>query len=160
MGWVCLKCQAAILACHFRWFSIAALACPSLSCPQLPTKPRLPTAAGQDRAFRAFSTIQDAQSRELSQHHTARRAKRLKIEEKELKLAPVLALDACDVSMERCAAWLIPRGPVLPRAVREYLQLHASRRLLSLHPFCICTPPDLHCCTALCCRCGSVTGQT
>ena len=61
-----------------------------------------PPCAGQDRAFRAFSTIQDAQSRELSQHHTARRAKRLKIEEKELKLAPVLALDACDVSAGRC----------------------------------------------------------
>lgn len=60
-----------------------------------------PPAAGQDRAFRAFSTIQDAQSRELSQHHTKRRAKRLKIEEQELKLTPVLALDACDVSA-RC----------------------------------------------------------
>lgn len=59
---------------------------------------RLLLSAGQDRAFRAFSTIQDQQSRELSQHHTQRRAKRLKIEERELKLAPVLALDACDVS--------------------------------------------------------------
>lgn len=58
---------------------------------------RLLLSAGQDRAFRAFSTIQDAQSRELSQHHTARRAKRLRIEEAELKLSPVLALDTCDV---------------------------------------------------------------
>jgi hypothetical protein len=58
----------------------------------------LVVAAGEDRAFRAFSTIQDAQSRELSQHHTARRAKKLKIEERELKLEPVVALDACDVS--------------------------------------------------------------
>lgn len=61
--------------------------------------PASPPAAGQDRAFRAFSTIQDAQSRELSQHHTQARAKRLKIEEAELKLPPVLALDACDVSV-------------------------------------------------------------
>lgn len=65
--------------------------------------PAPPPAAGQDRAFRAFSTWVDAQSRELSQHHTARRAKRLKIEEQELKLAPVLALDACDVSA--CSRW-------------------------------------------------------
>lgn len=35
--------------------------------------------AGADRAFRVFSTIQDQQSRELSQGHTARRAKRLKV---------------------------------------------------------------------------------
>lgn len=61
--------------------------------------------AGEDRAFRAFSTIQDAQSRELSQHHTARRAKKLKIEERELKLEPVVALDACDVSGQD--PWLI-----------------------------------------------------
>jgi U3 small nucleolar RNA-associated protein 21 len=53
--------------------------------------------AGQDRAFRLFSTIQDAQSRELSQNHTQRRAKRLKVEERELKLARIVALDACDV---------------------------------------------------------------
>jgi len=53
--------------------------------------------AGQDRAFRAFSTIQDAQSRELSQNHTQRRAKRLKIAEQELKLGRIVSLDACDV---------------------------------------------------------------
>lgn len=53
--------------------------------------------AGQDRAFRVFSTIQDQQSRELSQHHTARRAKKLKIREEELKLPRVVAMDACDV---------------------------------------------------------------
>lgn len=53
--------------------------------------------AGQDRAFRVFSTVQDAQSMELSQKHVAHRAKRLKIEEKELKLAKIIALDACDV---------------------------------------------------------------
>ena len=52
---------------------------------------------GQDRAFRLFSTIQDAQSRELSQGHVQRRAKRLKIAEQELKLARIVGLDACDV---------------------------------------------------------------
>lgn len=35
--------------------------------------------AGTDRAFRVFSTIQDQQSRELSQKHTAKRAKKLKV---------------------------------------------------------------------------------
>jgi hypothetical protein len=52
---------------------------------------------GQDRAFRLFSTVQDQQSRELSQHHTAKRAKRLKMDEAELKLARIAALDACEV---------------------------------------------------------------
>lgn len=55
--------------------------------------------AGQDRAFRVFSTIQDQQSRELSQHHTARRAKRLKVKEEELKLPRITALAACEVSL-------------------------------------------------------------
>lgn len=52
---------------------------------------------GQDRAFRCFSTIQDAQSRELSQRHTQRRAKRLRVTEYDLKLNRIVALDACDV---------------------------------------------------------------
>ena len=78
-------------ACH----DVHPCSCP---CPQ-----PFPPPTGQDRAFRAFSTIQDAQSRELSQHHTARRAKRLKIEERELKLATVVALDACDVSPVPCS---------------------------------------------------------
>ena len=54
--------------------------------------------AGQDRALRLFSTIQDQQSRELSQRHTARRAKRLKVSEEELKLPRVIALNTCQVS--------------------------------------------------------------
>jgi len=54
--------------------------------------------AGQDRALRLFSTIQDQQSRELSQRHTARRAKRLKISEEELKLPRVIGLDTCQVA--------------------------------------------------------------
>ena len=77
--------------------------------PARPATPA-PRRAGQDRAFRAFSTWVDAQSRELSQHHTARRAKRLRIEERELKLAPVTALDACDVSPtdeRRCSCCLL-----------------------------------------------------
>ena len=53
--------------------------------------------AGQDRAFRMFSTIQDQQSSELSQGHIARRAKRLKVDQQELKLPRVTALDASQV---------------------------------------------------------------
>ena len=52
---------------------------------------------GQDRAFRYFSTVQDAQSREMSQGHVVRRAKKLKVSEQELKLGRITALDACDV---------------------------------------------------------------
>lgn len=44
-----------------------------------------------------FSVIQDQQSSELSQGHIARRAKRLKVEQQELKLPRVVALDACQV---------------------------------------------------------------
>ncbi|KAG2482597.1 hypothetical protein HYH03_018481 [Edaphochlamys debaryana] len=53
--------------------------------------------AGCDRSFRVFSVHQDQQSRELSQHHTARRAKRLKLREAELKLGRVVDMDACEV---------------------------------------------------------------
>ena len=42
-----------------------------------------------------FSVVQDAQSAELSQRHVARRAKRLKVDQAELKLPRVVALDAC-----------------------------------------------------------------
>ncbi|KAF5840981.1 quinon protein alcohol dehydrogenase-like superfamily [Dunaliella salina] len=51
-------------------------------------------AAGSDRAFRVFSTIQDQQSRELSQKHVGRKAKKLKVKEADLKLGRVVALDA------------------------------------------------------------------
>ena len=44
-----------------------------------------------------FSSIQDQQSTELSQHHVERRAKRLKITQQELKLPEVIALHACQV---------------------------------------------------------------
>ena len=44
-----------------------------------------------------FSVIQDQQSRELSQGHTAKRAKQLKIEQAELKLPPVTDMAACQV---------------------------------------------------------------
>jgi U3 small nucleolar RNA-associated protein 21 len=52
---------------------------------------------GQDRAFRLFSAVQDAQSREMSQRHVAARAKRLRVEAAELKLGRLVALDTCDV---------------------------------------------------------------
>ena len=129
-------------------------------------RPRPPPAppTGQDRAFRAFSTIQDAQSRELSQHHTARRAKRLRVEERELKLGAVTALDACDVSSGlarlplpdcRCPLatffpWPLARlarvalhGPPTPR---PHTHIHACQpapnsRLSSLSPP---APPPTH----------------
>jgi U3 small nucleolar RNA-associated protein 21 len=49
---------------------------------------------GADRAFRVFSTIQDQQSRELSQRHTARRAKRARVREEEVKLPRIVGLAA------------------------------------------------------------------
>uniref|UniRef100_A0A0D6QUZ2 Uncharacterized protein n=1 Tax=Araucaria cunninghamii TaxID=56994 RepID=A0A0D6QUZ2_ARACU len=53
--------------------------------------------AGQDRAFRIFSVIQDQQSKELSQGHVAKRAKKLKVKEEEVKLPPVIAFDAAEI---------------------------------------------------------------
>ncbi|KAL4383697.1 hypothetical protein GQ457_15G029390 [Hibiscus cannabinus] len=53
--------------------------------------------AGQDRAFRLFSTIQDQQSRELSQGHISKRAKKLRMKEEELKLKPVIAFDCAEI---------------------------------------------------------------
>ncbi|CAH9085598.1 unnamed protein product [Cuscuta epithymum] len=53
--------------------------------------------AGQDRAFRLFSVIQDQQSRELSQRHVAKRAKKFKLKEEEIKLKPVLAFDVAEI---------------------------------------------------------------
>ncbi|XP_015881797.3 uncharacterized protein LOC107417678 [Ziziphus jujuba] len=53
--------------------------------------------AGQDRAFRLFSIIQDQQSRELSQRHVTKRAKKLKVKEEEIKLKPVIAFDSAEI---------------------------------------------------------------
>ncbi|XP_059651888.1 U3 small nucleolar RNA-associated protein 21 homolog [Cornus florida] len=53
--------------------------------------------AGQDRAFRLFSIIQDQQSRELSQRHVSKRAKKLKLKEEEIKLKPVIAFDVAEI---------------------------------------------------------------
>lgn len=53
--------------------------------------------AGQDRAFRVFSTIQDQQSRELSQGHIQKRARNAHMKEEELKLPPVIAFDAVEI---------------------------------------------------------------
>lgn len=52
--------------------------------------------AGADRAFRVFSSIQDQQSRELSQKHAARRAKKARVREEEVKLPRILALAASE----------------------------------------------------------------
>eukprot|EP00898_Chlorokybus_atmophyticus_P000527 jgi/Chlat1/1475/Chrsp12S02073 len=64
--------------------------------------------AGQDRAFRFFSTIQDQQSRELSQGKgLARRAKRMRLAggAEELKLSRVTALAASEVrARDWCSA--------------------------------------------------------
>lgn len=62
--------------------------------------PDIPCPAGEDRAFRMFSVIQDQQSRELSQGKTAKRARQLKIEQAELKLPPVTDMAACQVRFE------------------------------------------------------------
>ncbi|XP_073002229.1 U3 small nucleolar RNA-associated protein 21 homolog [Typha latifolia] len=53
--------------------------------------------AGQDRAFRLFSIIQDKQSRELSQRHVTKRAKKLRAKEEEIKLKPVIAFDCAEI---------------------------------------------------------------
>ncbi|CAK9147531.1 unnamed protein product [Ilex paraguariensis] len=53
--------------------------------------------AGQDRAFRLFSVIQDQQSRELSQRHVSKRAKKLRLKEEEIKLKPVIAFDVAEI---------------------------------------------------------------
>ncbi|CAI9103007.1 OLC1v1001416C1 [Oldenlandia corymbosa var. corymbosa] len=53
--------------------------------------------AGQDRAFRLFSVIQDQQSRELSQCHVSKRAKKLKLKAEEIKLKPVIAFDVAEI---------------------------------------------------------------
>ncbi|XP_073271083.1 U3 small nucleolar RNA-associated protein 21 homolog [Primulina huaijiensis] len=53
--------------------------------------------AGQDRAFRLFSVVQDQQSRELSQRHASKRAKKLKMKEAEIKLKPVIAFDVAEI---------------------------------------------------------------
>eukprot|EP00850_Spirogloea_muscicola_P016625 SM000136S00171 [mRNA] locus=s136:118153:124283:- [translate_table: standard] len=60
--------------------------------------------AGQDRAFRgadpwsvACPMLKDQQSRELSQGHVARRAKRLRLKEEEVKLAPITAFAAEEI---------------------------------------------------------------
>lgn len=53
--------------------------------------------AGQDKSFRVFSTIQDQQSRELSQGHVQKRARKAHMKEEELKLPPVIAFDAVEI---------------------------------------------------------------
>ncbi|DBB09195.1 TPA: hypothetical protein ACH3X3_007787 [Trebouxia sp. C0006] len=53
--------------------------------------------AGQDRAFRVFSVIQDQQSREVSQGHIAHKAKRMRLAQQDLKLPRVIGMDACQV---------------------------------------------------------------
>lgn len=53
--------------------------------------------AGSDRALRVFSTIQDQQSRELSQRSVERRAKKMRVSAAELKLPPVTALASCQL---------------------------------------------------------------
>lgn len=60
--------------------------------------------AGHDRAFRLFSVIQDQQSRELSQQHTAKRAKKLHVREEDLKLPCVTDMAACQVQSDLMAS--------------------------------------------------------
>jgi hypothetical protein len=72
--------------------------------------------AGADRSFRVFSTIQDQQSRELSQKNTAARAKRARVTQQELKLPRVTQLAACEVgaavvSCSQVLSSLVSHGP-------------------------------------------------
>ncbi|XP_020572453.1 U3 small nucleolar RNA-associated protein 21 homolog [Phalaenopsis equestris] len=60
-------------------------------------KGRCILSAGQDRAFRLFSVRQDQQSRELSQRHVTKRAKKLRLKEEEIKLKPVIAFDCAEI---------------------------------------------------------------
>ncbi|XP_043694256.1 WD repeat-containing protein 36 [Telopea speciosissima] len=53
--------------------------------------------AGQDRAFRLFSVIQDQQSRELSQRHISKRARKLRMKVEEIKLKPAVAFDCAEI---------------------------------------------------------------
>lgn len=50
-----------------------------------------------------FSTIQDQQSRELSQKNVKARAKKSRVSENEIKLPRVVQLAACEVSCKRMA---------------------------------------------------------
>ncbi|CAG9464933.1 unnamed protein product [Pedinophyceae sp. YPF-701] len=52
---------------------------------------------GDDRSLRVSSTVQDHQSRELSQGKVESRAKRLKVAAEDLKLTRVVAMDSCHV---------------------------------------------------------------
>ena len=56
------------------------------------------SAGAADRSLRLVSTVQDAQSRELSQGAgLGAQARRLRVEEADMKLPRVVALDACPV---------------------------------------------------------------
>lgn len=67
------------------------------SCVRFYGSGRFILSAGQDRAFRLFSVVQDQQSRELSQRHIAKRAKKLRVKEEEIKLKPVIAFDFAEI---------------------------------------------------------------
>lgn len=56
--------------------------------------------AGADKGFRLFSTIQDQQSRELSQKNVKARAKKSRVTEEDIKLPRVTQLAACEVGAE------------------------------------------------------------
>ncbi|CAI5974767.1 unnamed protein product [Closterium sp. NIES-64] len=53
--------------------------------------------AGLDRSFRIFSTVQDQQSRELSQGNFEKRMKKMMMKEEKLKLSKVVCIDAAEV---------------------------------------------------------------
>eukprot|EP00963_Diacronema_lutheri_P001243 scaffold80_cov325-Pavlova_lutheri.AAC.33 len=53
--------------------------------------------AGNDKAVRVFSTIQDQQSKELSQGHVESRAKKFQVKEEELKLGRVVGMASSQI---------------------------------------------------------------
>ena len=136
-----------------------------MSCHQLRLINALLPVTGYDRALRLFSVIQDQQSRELSQRHTAKRAKRLHVREEDLKLPRVTGMAACQVLVRPIQEWNIESAftrEILSnlcdsasnrcRLVGRCSQMHAwAARILSLASSTTDRAPN---------RCGSGTGAT
>ena len=72
--------------------------------------------------------IQDQQSRELSQRHVQRRAKRMRVDPDELKLPQLTALDACQVCRLPLSLLLGLHDPA------PHDQMQAQNTLMKSHP--------------------------
>ena len=98
--------------------------------------------AGDDRALRVFSTIQDQQSKELSQSHVERRAKKLGVAEQELKLPPIRGVAWCEVRERdwanvvtchagetRAYTWRLANGVLGEHALQPPAKMGVKRKL-------------------------------